>query len=128
MKKVVLIAITVFASAIAQAAGFPIEGDWGTQMSNNGIQFDMTFSIHNNQLTLTNVCSTNGQSSTAHVTSPVTYDAATLTVLQNQQDDENGGGVDCNVSVQAAQMHYMVQGNLLTFSLPGQPDFTLTRK
>lgn len=132
MKKAMCLIATLMMSglSIAQAA-FPIEGNWGTTLSQGGMQFDMTFTIQNNTITLTNVCSMNGQFATARVSSPAAYDASSITIFNSGSDDQNSAdySVHCNVSIQPERLNYVVQGNLLIFSQNGSPQtFALTRK
>ena len=129
MKKLLTILTLLAISNLAIALTPAIEGDWGTQQSANGILFDMTFSIHNNRLTLINVCSMYGQSATAQVTSTVTYDDTNLTIQEAHQDQVSNAGVSCNVSVQPDQLQYVVQGNQLILIKPGSnQSFVLIRR
>ena len=129
MKNVLALVATLMISGMAAAQSTAIEGNWGTQMSQNGISFVMTFTINHDSVTLTNVCTLNGKSVTAHVTVPASYDDSTLTIMAPGQDEESSNGVNCNVSAQADSMNYSIQGNLLTFTHEGSDQsFVLTRK
>lgn len=122
-------ALTVMVSS-AQAA-FPIEGSWGTQMDNNGVHFDLTFTFANNAVTLVNVCSVNGKSLKARVSSPAVYDASSVTIFNPSDDSEHApdGSMNCEASVQGGRMNYQVQGNLLILSQDGSSQqFALTKK
>jgi hypothetical protein len=137
MKKMMtLLAFSTLLTGLSLAQGAPapqphfaIEGDWGMQMEQNGFQLDMTFSIRNNAITLVNVCTLGGNSSTARASSPANYDDRSITVLANAQDDENQNGVDCNVSLRPDRMNYEVRGNQLIFTHDGSAEqLVLTKK
>jgi len=122
MKQTALILIISLAATLSQAAGFAIEGNWGTHQSANGIDFDVTFAIQNQHLVLTNVCSFQGQTAVAQVSVAVTYTDSTFNVLESAANTNSSGGLDCNASVQGGdQMQYQVQGSTLIFTKPGQP-------
>lgn len=129
MKLILTMIAACLVTGTSAYAGYPVEGTWGMQFQQNGITFDTTFAIHNNSITVTNVCTMNGESASAHVTSPASYDASTITVLTAQQDQESNNGVNCDVSSTPDTMNYKVQGNSLTLSKPGNPQqFILQRR
>lgn len=122
MKKTVIILVISFFATLSQAAGFAIEGNWGGHESVNGIDFDLTFSIQNQRLVLTNVCRIGGQSATAQVSVAVLYSESTLTMLESASNSASFGGLNCDVSVQGGeQMQYQIQGSSLIFTKAGQP-------
>lgn len=120
MKKQILFLATLLVTALAHAA-FPIEGAWGTQQTQNGINFDITFVIANNSLTLINICSMNGSTAKAQVTVPATYDFTSMTSLQSAYDEQRSPdlAVDCNVNIQPEKLNYVVQGNSLILTQAG---------
>ena len=131
MTKAIFTTILLMAGLTTAHASYAIEGTWGTQQSQNNIVFDMTFSIHNNTLTVTNDCTMNGQSATARVTSAATYTDSTFTILAAAPDQESNPTqtVNCNVSVQPDTMNYSVNGNQLIFTHDGSDQsFALERK
>lgn len=132
MKKLAtLVAALTFATAfsVAYGAGLPVEASWGTSLSQNGITFDMTMKLENQQMTTTNVCTFQGQSVIAAVTVPASYDGTSITVLASAERQVSQNGVNCNVSVRPDRMNYVISGNSLILTHEGSPDqFVLTRR
>ncbi|HWU42742.1 MAG TPA: hypothetical protein VN132_04860 [Bdellovibrio sp.] len=132
MKKLIsLLAVSILSMASLAQAALPIEGNWGTRFTQNGYVFDATFSIQNNSITLTNVCSWQGRSVKVQVTVPASYDDKTLTTLGSASDERSlpDGSLHCNVSAQAESMNYVVRANQLILSQDGNPQtMVLTRK
>jgi hypothetical protein len=133
MKKLVslsFLALTLTGISIAQgAASQPIEGSWGLQQAQGPLTFDTTFTIQNNAVTITNVCTFEGHSATARVSAPAQYDGATLTVMGSADDNESRDGVNCNVSVKPDRMNYRVVGSRLILTHDGSLDqFVLQRR
>ena len=107
---------------LAYAQSSTIEGNWGAKQEANGLTFEITFSISKNSVTVTNLCSGFGTSTTAQVTSASTYNDKTITLLETKQDQKSNGPLNCNVSTQPDIMNYSVQGNQLVFTHDGSPD------
>lgn len=68
MKNVLVSLVIVLACGYASAQATAVEGNWGIQQQAGPINFDLTFSISKNSVTVTNVCSGYGQTATAQVT------------------------------------------------------------
>jgi hypothetical protein len=132
MKKLITLvaAVTLLTGiSLAQGATMPVEGSWGTSITNNGFDFDMTVKLEKQTMTTTNVCSFHGRSAVASVTVPALYDATTITVLASGRQDVNENGVNCNVEVRPDRMNYQVVGRTLILSHDGSPErFVLTRR
>jgi hypothetical protein len=110
-------------------AARPVEGSWGMQQAANGFTFDMTFTIENNVVSITNLCSFQGHSATAHVSSPAQIDDRTITTIASADDQESRDGVNCNVSIKPDRMNYQVAGSQLILSHDGSPEqIVLSRK
>lgn len=123
MKKTALILIISLIGSLSQASGFAIEGNWGTHQYANGFDFDITFSIQNQRLVLTNECSFEGRKAVAQVSVAVSYTDSTLTMLQSGSNSSPAGGLNCNVDVRGGdRMSYQVQGSTLILTSPGQPE------
>ncbi len=128
MKNLVMV-MTVVICGYASAQATSIEGNWGSHADVNGINFDMTFSISKNSVTVTNVCSAFGETATAQVTVASSYTENTLVVLEAKQDEKSSGTLNCNVGAQPDQMNYVIQGNQLIFTHAGSNDpLVLIRK
>lgn len=129
-----LAVLTILTSAltgfsVAFGAPLPVEGSWGMQQEANGFTFDMTFTIQNNTVSITNVCSFEGHTASAHVSSPAQYDDRTITTLANADDQESRDGVNCNVSIKPDRMSYQVVGSTLILSHDGSAEqVVLSRK
>jgi hypothetical protein len=131
MKKLfaLMAAVTLFSGISIALGASPLEGNWGMQQQQNGFVFDMTISIQSDSVTLTNVCSFQGRTATARVTTPAQYDDHTFTVLTGAHDEESNDGLNCNADLSPDTMNYVVQGNTLIFSKDGQPgQMVLNRK
>lgn len=129
MKNAIIFIATLLVSGFAMAQSPAIEGNWGMQQSMNGINFNVTFSISNNSVTITNVCTGFGTTATVHVTVAASYDDSNLTIHETRQAQESNSGLNCNVGAQQDTMHYSVQGNALTFTHDGSSEsFVLMRK
>lgn len=114
--------MTSLSCMLAYAQSSTIEGNWGAKQESSGLTFEITFSISKNSVTVTNLCSGFGTSTTAQVTSASTYNDKTITVLESKQDQKSNGPLNCNVSTQPDTMNYSVQGNQLVFTHDGSPD------
>ena len=125
-----IISLALALSALSVSAqSTAIEGNWGTQQQAGPINFDMTFSIAKDLVTLTNVCSGFGATVTAQVVVKSAYSEKTLTILESKQDQKSVNGLDCNVSAAQDSMNYTIQGDMLVFTHDGAPDsFSLKRK
>jgi hypothetical protein len=129
MKNLLVTIAALMISGFATAQSPAIEGNWGIQVVQNGFVFDTTFSISHDSITVTNVCSSNGATASAHVTAASSYNDSTLTIHESRQDQQSNQGLNCNVGVQQDSMRYTVQGNQLIFTHDGSPQsFVLTRK
>ena len=117
------------AVSAAYGAALPVEGTWGTIMSQNGFTFDMTMKLENQTITTTNKCSFQGAVAVVAVTVPASYDGTSITVLASAEKQEVQNGVECHVSVQPDRMNYVVAGTTLVLSHDGSTDrFSLTRR
>jgi hypothetical protein len=126
---VTLATILTAVSFAADAAPLPVEGSWGTSFQNNGIMFDITMKLENQMITTTNICTVAGQSLTAAVTVPASYDQDSITVLGHGQNEVSENGRNCNVSVRPDRMRYQIIGNRLVLSHDGSPgQFVLIRR
>lgn len=129
MKSFILMA-TLVLSTLAQAA-FPIEGSWGARQFDNGFTLDMTFTFENNAVTLTNTCSFRGSVASATVKVPAAYDHANLSITSSAANTGKSadGQLTCDVNIAPMNLTYVVQGNFLTFTMPGSPEqIVLQRK
>ncbi len=125
MKNILVSLVIVLACGTASAQSTAIEGNWGAQQQAGG----MTFDISTTSVTVTNVCSVNGQTATAQVTSQSSYTDTTMTVLEAKQDQKSMNGLNCNAETQPATMGYTIQGNQLILSQEGSADtFVWIRK
>lgn len=128
MKQFFVFASSLLVTAMAWAQ-FPIEGSWGMVQSQGALTFDMTITVRDNSVTLTNVCSLQGRSAQAQAKAPATYDQSSLTILAPAENHQSANGVNCDVSVSPSRMNYVVQGNNLILSQPGSPQqLVLTRR
>ncbi len=115
--------------SVAQGAPLPIEGNWGMHQSQGPFNFDINFAIQNNTITVTNVCTFQGKTAAAHVSSPAQYDDQTITVTEHAEDHESKDGVNCDISLTPDRMNYQVEGSSLILSHDGSSDqIQLTRK
>jgi hypothetical protein len=129
MKNMIITVAALLISGFASAQSVGIEGSWGTQQAQNGINFDVTFAINQNSTTITNVCSGFGTSAVAQITVASSYDGHNLNIFEARELTTSNGPLNCNVSARPDQMHYVVQGGFLILSHDGSPEqMVLTRK
>lgn len=132
MKKLITLVCTMALStalSVAYGAALPVEGSWGTSISQNGFTFEITMKLENQMMTTTNVCTFQGRSAVASVTVPAQYDDRTITVSTNAHHEVSQNGVNCNVSVQPDRMNYQVAGTSLILSHDGSSErMVMTRR
>ncbi len=129
MKNLLLALVVLAGSGLALAQSADIEGSWGAQQSDNGFLFDVTFTISHDSTSLTNVCTHDGVSVTAHATVPSSYDGQTLNFLGSAQDHESLNGLNCNIDIHMDSINYSIQGNVMTVSHAGSTEtYMLTRR
>ncbi len=129
MKTFLILALTALTFNYASAQSAAIEGNWGAVQQVNGFTFDVTFAISKSSVTLTNVCTGAGTTSTAQISVSSSYTDSTLSFLEAKQDVRSNGPLNCNVQMQVDTFNYTIQANSLIFTHVGSPQtLVLQRK
>ena len=128
MKKLLAtLALSMLFSIAAHADS--VIGNWSfPTQSDSGISFDMTMGIATNSLTMTLKCSfPDGVVAQNSVTTHAAVTADTITNLEAKESKGSDSTHSCDISSAVGTMTYVVMGNALTLTAPGQGSMTLTR-
>jgi hypothetical protein len=135
MKKMVFVVLSVLVSGSAFAdlsnttdysvcsrpGNYTLDGNWKVDMAQGGFKMTAYFQFNQDTLNLTNVCTLNGQTAQAKVSTPIMVMGNHIETMGSGQDNENSNGTNCNVSVHPDSMDYSFQGSCLVLSQPGNP-------
>jgi len=131
MKKLVLASALSLLICMSVSAGQGVYGTWLLPpMQQGALSFNVSITIEDGSLTMTNVCALNGQSSQAQVKVPSTMAGNFITVLQPGNDHQTRNGVECSINIAPSSMSYSLSPDEmnLTLTMAGQPALVLHRK
>ena len=97
-------------------------GSWETDFEMNqksaAISFQVVLTIEQNQVTLMNTCTINGQQLTSTVSAPARVSNTTITVLADASHTEEAGDetnhMDCTASLKKMTIQYQASGSCLS--------------